>query len=326
MMFAHRSPSNPMFWLYLFCSLFCKFAVPVFFMISGILLFRKEYTIKEWVKKIIKFVIILVIVSTIYYANDIINNGVEFHLSVYVRKMATCGFQTHFWYLYMYILLLLSGPFISKIIKAFDKNLFNYLTIILFLEGLVPCMYYIVFKRQMTFNYMMSPIWYTNIIFIYPLMGYYLHNNFNPKKKYILDLWILNIVSILFSSLMTYYGYKVTGILSDEGSQMFHYSFVFINAICIFITMKKLCENVDFTKHKVLTLISKLGPYVFGIYLFHVIFKRIPLFVILMNYIKLHGFSGILTTFIICLYMFVCSFILTFILSKIPFIKKLVGF
>ena len=54
--------------------------------------------------------------------------------------------------------------------------------------------------------------------------------------------------------------------------------------------------------------------------------KRFPSYEIILNYVLDNNFNGILITLTICLYMFIYSFVITYVLSKIPIIKKLVGF
>lgn len=324
-MFSVRKPSTIMFWIYLFFSILCKFAVPVFFMISGILLLRKDYNMKQYITKIIRFLIIIFVFSLIYHLFDLHNNNLDFYLRVFLKKLITCNFSSHFWYLYMYLFLLLSHPFLRIISKELNSNLFNYLIVlVIILNGFVPTLTYALFKQQLSYCYLLTPLWCTNIIFLYPLLGYYIENKLDIKKKNLLYLWIVNISCIVFSMFMTYFGYRVTGILNEGSSQMFHNSFVCVNAVTIFITLKYFFEHIKI--NKILLFISNLGKYVFGIYILHLLMKRFPSYEIILDYVLDNNFNGILITLTICLYMFIYSFVITYVLSKIPIIKKLVGF
>ena len=67
-LFSLKSPSHLPFWIYSFISVFSKFAVYIFFMISGSLYLKKEnLSLKDiFLKKILKIVIITLIFSIIY--------------------------------------------------------------------------------------------------------------------------------------------------------------------------------------------------------------------------------------------------------------------
>ncbi len=60
------------YWGCLFGAVFCKFSVPLFFMISGALLLdRKEEPVKIWMRRVIHIFCILLIWSFFYYLNEV---------------------------------------------------------------------------------------------------------------------------------------------------------------------------------------------------------------------------------------------------------------
>ena len=76
------------YWVYMFFSVFCKISVPLFFMIAGALLLKKDMDLKEiWSKKISRILAALVIFTAVTYIGLGIWNG-EATLSVvdYVQK------------------------------------------------------------------------------------------------------------------------------------------------------------------------------------------------------------------------------------------------
>ena len=327
MLYSLKSPHSILFWIELLLSVFCKFAVPVFFMISGFLLFKKDYTKEQIINKIKTMVIVLVVFSFIYYVTTIIIDKASFNLLDFIRNLLTCNISVHFWYLYMYILLLISYPILSIIIKRIDKDIIKYLIgLTILFKGIIPVIYFLIYKEQFAVNMLMTPFWCIDTIILYPCIGYYLGTQFKLKnKKQLQNLWIINIISLLISCLMTYYLYRLNGGLEDSmSSQIFYNSFVIINAITIFITFKYIFEVI--TLDNKIKFISRLGKYVFGIYLIHPLIKLLTSYNHLHDFVINHFSSSIILLIVICTYMFIYSFIITFVLSKIPHIKRIVGF
>lgn len=64
-----------LYWPYMFISIACKFAVPLFYMVSGALLLNKEESISVvYKKRFSRMLIILVVVSALYKLYDSIYN------------------------------------------------------------------------------------------------------------------------------------------------------------------------------------------------------------------------------------------------------------
>lgn len=63
--FLFSVTDNPFeYWLYLFLSILCKIAVPLFFMISGALLLSKnEPLYKLYYKRVLKYIVIILVFS-----------------------------------------------------------------------------------------------------------------------------------------------------------------------------------------------------------------------------------------------------------------------
>ena len=327
MLFSTKYPSNPIFWPELFLSIFCKFSVPIFFMISGLLLFKKEYTNKQIKAKILRMIITIIVFSFIYYLFSIKRDNTAFDLLEFFKKLLTCNISPHFWYLYTYIFFLLSYPILKLIINNINETIIKYLIVLtIIINGVIPIIYYLLFKEQFVLNIFVSPFWCIDAIVVYTSLGYYLGNKYEISSvKEIKKLWIINIVLLLISCIMTYYLLKVKKALVDDLScQIFHNSFVIINAITIFTSIKYLFERININKK--IIMISKLGKYVFGIYLIHPLIKKFPSYLFIHDYISNTYSSSILLLIVICSYMFIYSLIITFILSKIPYIRKLVGF
>ena len=326
-LFSLKSPNSIFFWILLIVSIFCKFAVPIFFMISGSLLLRKKDEDLKTIfkKRILKIVLALLVFSTLYYIYSIIMNHDSFEILTFVKKMFRGRIVTPFWYLYMYLGFLLSLPFLRQLVHKLKSSYFEYLILLsIIINGFIPIIYYILFKEQLTTYKMITPFWLVDMVILYPCIGYFIDNKLSIKKlkSKLPLLWAINIFTLLISAFMTYKTYKVTGVLNEKSSQIFFDNFALINAMCIFITVKCIFTNTKETNifNK---LFLALGKYTFGIYIIHpfindnIYFRR---------YIYTMHTNSYLRLFIIVSSLYLGSLIITYILSKIPKVKKLIGF
>ena len=110
-LFTQRTPGTLSFYIYLFLSLFCKFAVPLFMAISGaVLLGRKDEPVKKNAQRIFRIVIVLVVYSFIYYLQSIYLGECTFSWKDYVVNLIAGNISAHLWYLYLYLAFLISLP------------------------------------------------------------------------------------------------------------------------------------------------------------------------------------------------------------------------
>ena len=98
------------FWIYMAISIFFKFAVPVFFMISGaLLLARKDESLKDlYCKRIFKIVIILFAFSALNYFIELHNLKTQIVLKDFLIRLYSDKLKVYLWYLYSYISFLVS--------------------------------------------------------------------------------------------------------------------------------------------------------------------------------------------------------------------------
>lgn len=328
-LFSQRPADTFAFWLYLFVSVFCKFSVPIFLGISGALMLNRENeAISRWIKRIVYMVIILFVYSFGYYiCSACINSDKVFSFSEFFKLLYSSNISDHLWYLYLYIAFLLSLPFLRALVKKLDNRYFIYLiALAIVFNGIIPCAEYILNRGSVVLNSNIKVSWVINSIVLYPCIGYYIHHRLRTENvtKWIPFLWVVNIITILISCLMTLYQGEVTGVLSEAESQTFFSSFRVINCLTIFLTVKLFIE-----KHSVpdllKTIIISLGKCTFGIYLLHILIRKSPLYTIILEKLKEANINDMISIIIVCIVIMAVSYLITVILSKIPYIKKLVG-
>ena len=105
----------------------CKFSVPVFLMISGIVLLGKEDSYGKLFKRIKKIVIIIIMSSMLYYINECIRLHTKFGFLTFVQRMIERPFSNCLWYLYMYLGILLILPVLQKMTKHMTKRDYEYI-------------------------------------------------------------------------------------------------------------------------------------------------------------------------------------------------------
>jgi surface polysaccharide O-acyltransferase-like enzyme len=325
-LFSTKPIGSIQFWVYLSFSVFCKFSVPLFFMISVALLLGKDEPIKKiWIKRVSKMIIVLIVFSFVYYLNGIKWNLKNTNIIDFLKGLYTCKISTVLWYIYAYIGYLISLPFLRSLVRNLKSNHYYYMMgIALLFIGIIPCIDFLVFKGKYSLTPNFNISWLISIIVLYPCLGYFLQNQFEKfkDKKVILLLWILNFVGIIISCYMTFYKAQIDGIIKENISQKFHSNFALINCTCMFISIRYIFENIKlpniFNK-----IICSLGSCVFGIYLFHVLIIRDENMVRVLDNIKKIGINSMIAVFIWCLLAMLMSYVITFILKKIPGIKKI---
>ena len=289
-----------------FFSILCKCAVPIFFMISGALLLKKEESIKDTYKRIPKILIDLILFSLIYIYID----------SILILSTS----YWHLWYLYAYIAFIITLPFMRKFAKSLDFKTSIYLLVLSLLTmGINP----IVNNYLIKLNNNLLPYWTLTNIFIYPIIGYILENIIDIKKiklKHIIGIWIILIISIIIGEVCEHYFLLKYPASKDE---TFLTNFSLLHALTFFVTIKYFVKGIHINK-LCYSIITETGKNVFGIYLIHILFLcKIPFFNNIWTNLE-QGVIGVhIGVFITCILVFLICNLIIYILRKIPLIKKL---
>ncbi|MBR2240732.1 MAG: acyltransferase [Clostridia bacterium] len=324
-MFVSENPEEIQFWIYLIPSVFCKFSVAIFFAISGAFILAKEdEPIKKvWKDRVLKIIVVLILISSVYYIR---NNGTNVQIDKFLISIYSSNVRVHLWYLYAYIAFLISSPFLRAMVKNLDNKYFYYMIgIFLVFNAIVPIAEYLISYGKYKMNTNLTVSWLIEKIVFYPCIGYFLHNRIKLKnpKKWISIMWLVNIIGILISCYMTYYKGHITGEFSAKTSQTFHECFTFINCISIFITIKYLFEKVEITNKYIRNIIFSIGSCTFGIYLIHLMIMESEPMVNLFNIMRNTKINNMIVAFVWCSLVMLVCYVITYVLKKIPIINKL---
>lgn len=327
-LFARYPDTTIQYWCYLFASIFCKFSVPLFFMISGAMLIPKNENIKDvYQKRVLKMGITLVLFSLLYYIYNSQSDLSAISIKGFIGPLYESNHNFSYWYIYAFIPYLMALPLLRPFAKSLDNKHFLYiLGCALFFISILPIVEYIFWQGRHSLNSNFRMAWVTSNAVLYPLTGYYLENRIDiiRSNRFLPILWILNIITILISCCMTFYRARIMGVCDESRSQTFHNSFVLINCITLYITSRWYFSNHD-VSNLVKDIIESIGSATFGVYLFHVMIKKtLEESGMLTLFRETLGINYMVSALLLCLFTFMIGYFITIICKRIPLLKRLI--
>ena len=317
---------SPLYPIYMFLSVACKPAVPLFWMISGALLLPKEESIGRVFKhRVLRMVLVLALFSMLHYLWQLWVGGYYdgFSLKFYIQRLYTGCFAPTYWYMYSYIGMLLMLPFLRKLVKVMPRRYFLYLfVLVVLLRGASTIWEYLIAQGRFTMDAdLKNNVFSTNLMYF--VSGYYFgvvikDEELRLKKALI---WLgIGLATVVFTCLMTQYKINVTGLAGEEYSQSFYYKLIFLPTIAIFYTTRYL-----FLKHPPKRWLCKtftvMGSTAFGIMLMEAPLRQhlVPICIALQPVI-----GAMPACFVYVAAVCVCGGVITLLLKLIPGMKKLI--
>ena len=313
-----RTSNEILYIIYLALAIICKIAVPIFFMISGALLLKKEESIKEiYKKRVLRIVVVIIIASFFQYIWEIKENFTEFSIKEFFVTIYSKNIVSSYWFLYAYLGFLITLPFLRSLVKNMKKEYYYYLfALYIFYILVVPIV------REITdidlYSQVKLGIFTTNIIA--PIAGYFCENILRKEKinkKVIIIGTIIVITIIAVAEILTRLEIKDTG--NKRAQTYLSYGTILI-AIYVYMLIKLIFENKKLPKllEKAILIIGSCS---FGVYLIErnireLIFEKMIL--TLSPMIK-----NMPACIITILTIILIGTIITMILKKIPYVKKI---
>lgn len=291
-----------------------RLGVPLFLMISGTLMLdeNRNFDLKKNTLRLILLFLIWSFVYSFYFhiLLPLMNEESISRVSFFIEFIKG---RYHLWYMYAIIGLYLLTPILRCFVKKANRATVLYLICILVaLQCTTPI---IVLVLKTTSNDILLNL-YTYCIdnlginigaglIVYYLSGWYIAN-FEPSKKASLIIYLMGTVGIVaIVSLTQLFPAQYVYTYSNSNFLVFFY------AIAVFLLIKRV-YNPKETVQKLATCLSNLS---FGVYVIHDLVLELIGKALMSNafFIPLVWFISILI-----------SFIVVFIISKIPIIKKIV--
>lgn len=240
---------------------FSRLGVPLFLMLSGALLLRREDSVSLknlYGKRLLKIVFPLITWSVLYF---ILYDVIEYRdasLTGFLNLIVTPGHAGHLWYLYVLVVLYALLPVFSAIVRATDKKLVPYLLLLwLVVSG--------VFRFIADFGILPLSSPYISLHIFNGLWGYYLlgwYLSTQGKKCGRLWKWLAGIVFValsaaLFAEILRS-GTSAFTVVSYSGLPI-----IFISAV-IFLALLGIREIRNQRVRRVITFLSDIS---FSVYL-----------------------------------------------------------
>lgn len=319
--FAEGNVGTLNFWVGNILDSASRIAVPIFVMISGALMLDEQYefTAEKLKKHIVKMLIFFAVWSGGYAVLFYVINPLLSSEPVSLKRVvyAFIGGNYHLWFIYMIIGLYLILPLLRLFVKKCNKKYIEYFLLLsLVFTFVLPQitsvgMYYISDFRIL--NKVLNTL---NLKFVggyiaYFILGWYL-NNFEIKNKS--AVYCLGAAGLLITICGTY----LFGASFKQNSFFYNnlYVNVLIQAVALFLLVKSAVKE-EKQKNGITNFIAKHS---LGVYAIHAFFISI-VFIIF-------GKVGIDNALIVIPVSFVAVFasslLTSFVMSKIPVLKKIV--
>ena len=221
----------------------------------------------------------------------------------------------HLWFLYMIIGLYMLVPLLRIFIQNAKEEHYRYFFIIFILFGCaLPLLSdtLLLVDNRLNINFNIKELLGFSGYFI---LGYYL-SNYEISKRVKRLIYILAAASVIFQiigTILISYKLNIANILLYKNST----PNVAIQAIAVFLIIKETSVKIHFYE-KAKSILFTLSKYSFGIYLVHDLFNQFfsklgftPTY---FNPLLMIPFRAIIT--------FILSFLIIWVLDKIPFIRK----
>mgnify|MGYP003286090789 CR=1 FL=1 len=293
-----------------------KIAVPIFLMISGALLLRKDYSYRELLHKILKILAVLFIFSLYIY---IIEEGNAFNLHDFINRILEAPIITSYWYFYMLLGAYLILPFMRKIIISMKSSDWLYFfSGWAFFSGLLPVLIRYEIIPTITFWFDVQIM--SNFIG-YMFMGYYItQTSFSLKVKQI--GWLMTVLAIpcilvlsVVSGLYEIHTWGQLYLMLDN----LYYLPTMIMAVLVFFTVYTISSQWEL-KGLGGKALAGVASTTFGIYVVHMIYNT---HLTKVRYELLYFNNRLVSVVLYEIFLFLFCALAAWCLKKVPFLKKL---
>lgn len=311
--------------IYNLCNGATRWGVPVFVMMSGALFLSREIPTKTLYTKYISRIAIAYVVWSAFYAIvDVIGSTLfleGYHTTLVEIIGAFISGAVHLWFLPMIIGLYMCIPFIKQITQ--NDKLIKYFLILSIIFCFIKTQIELVTNNllsgnaQIIFQNITTVFHNFNITIVmgfvaYFILGFHL-NKTEISKKYRTIIYILGVVGVVFTILLTLMASKNAGKLSQAfyGASSVN---VLLMSVAVFVWFKYNAKGSE----RLNKIIIHLSKYSFGAFLVHIFVLQV-LSTIGFSSETIHPAFYAPATLV---FTTVVSYLISMILNRIPVINK----
>ena len=286
--------SNKSFFVSLVFNTISRISVPIFFMISGALLVNREFDKKKYIKRLNKYIILIIVWDLIYLIWEYLYLGTTYDK---LYMLLVQPYRAHLWFLYTIIVLYFVQPLIKMLLDSSNKTV-----------KILLLLLWLIFSSLSMINSFIA-----NYFTIFSYIGFFVVGKYlkdfidtHDLRKYKYLLIILMSICYSISIVLNY----ITSIRINRFYNLFfayRTPFIMIASMSFFVIICSL-----FKKCKGNKIISLLSDVSLGVYLVHGIFLDITIKMFI--YGSINSLIGIpLFSFVIS----ISSILVIYILKKI---------
>ena len=294
----------------------CLVSVPLFFMVSGALLLDTEEVISLkplFFKRILKQAIPFLVWSVIYVVVRIINNKIPFTLSAFTDVLHTPAYY-QFWFMYSLLAIYLLLPVLQAIVIKLEKKHVEYLLILWAIFSIiVPVLQRFIPKLKLSEH---ADLVICEGYIGYFLLGYYLkkyHSLVSCKKALFFGL-----IGIMITAIFAVLEYVVCAKNGTIYIGYFYKTYLTPFVVLAVVGLFLFFQNAKYTdKEKPIKLLNTGSNLSIGVFYVHM------LVLTLLEYLGFTGENNVLIVLLKIVSVYGVSVLISLIISKIPFVKKI---
>lgn len=314
--FLAHNPGDKTWWASLTYFFVCKAAVPVFLMISGTLLLGRTDNFRKYISRILRVVLVIVIFSFLYYARSMYQAGMPVHILEFLLMIYQHNITNAYWYLYLYFGILVILPLLQTLSLHMRKWEFQILLLVS-VVGLGALPVIVRYFPDAACSYIFIEPFFAVYVGVF-FLGYYLTHYVEVKKSYAIISAVLFVAVTVVEVLLTYREYYIRPedflFLEDRT-----YLNVTLAAAALFYLGRYFGSVIR--QEKFWSAVKFVGGCSFGIYLFSDMF--VDIYEQFYNDLSMRVHS-LVAVLVYELLIFGSGLVITAVLKKIPYLKKLV--
>ncbi|MBE5934724.1 MAG: acyltransferase [Lachnospiraceae bacterium] len=243
-----------------FINVCARVCVPCFFMISGALLLGREESVSKCIKRVGKYIRVLVVWSVIYYLYNVYIMGKDVNLYEVFNKPT----EKHLWYLYALIPIMAFLPFFQMICKNMKEEHEKWFVAIGVYSIIITC-----FGAEFYYNnvFFGSRPHFILLFFV----GYFISKRIDKISVHNSVLVVIFVVSAFINTLFGVYMSYEKGEYCKYGTYYIN-PFILCNSIILFILVLRIKDGQLELKGTLKKIVDLVCRYSFGIYLSHILY------------------------------------------------------